>query len=152
MPRPVPDRITLRRADTGDFDAVCALLRDASLPLDGVPPELTHFIIAQRDDSIVGAIGLEHYGDSALLRSAVVHPSARGTGVGDALTRAIIEQARSSNVRDLVLLTTTAAEWFPRFGFTIISRADAPAALHESVEFKSACPASAVVMSLRLSA
>lgn len=142
--------ITLRRAGAADAPAVRALLATASLPLDGVPDDLAHFLVATQGTAIIGAIGLEHHGDAALLRSAVVAPSHRGSGVGEALTHAIIAEAKSAGAKDLVLLTTTASEWFPRFGFTTITRADAPAALHESVEFKSACPSSAVVMSLRL--
>jgi len=43
-------------------------------------------------------------------------------------------------------LTTTAEGFFPKFGFERIPRADVPARVQESVEFVSACPASAVVM------
>ena len=146
----LPADITIRRAVAADAAAVRALLANASLPLDGVPDDLAHFLVAVQGDAIVGAIGLEHHGDAALLRSAVVAPAQRGSGIGEALTHAIIAEAKAAGATDLVLLTTTAAGWFPRFGFTTITRADAPAALHESVEFKSACPASAVVMSQRL--
>jgi len=146
----LPTNISIRRAVADDAEAVRALLASASLPLDGVPDDLAHFLVATQGTAIVGAIGLEHHGDAALLRSAVVAPTQRGSGIGEALTHAIIAEATAAGAKDLVLLTTTAAGWFPRFGFTTITRADAPAALHESVEFKSACPASAVVMSQRL--
>lgn len=146
----LPTDISIRRAVADDAEAVRALLASASLPLDGVPDDLAHFLVATQGTAIVGAIGLEHHGDAALLRSAVVSPSHRGSGIGEALTHAIIAEAKAAGAKDLVLLATTAAGWFPRFGFTTINRDDAPAALHESVEFKSACPASAVVMSQRL--
>ncbi len=45
-----------------------------------------------------------------------------------------------------VLLTTTAEDWFPRFGFVRIARDAVPAALHASAELRGACPASAAVM------
>ena len=41
-------------------------------------------------------------------------------------------------------------EFFPKFGFEQIARADVPASVQASVEFQSACPASAVVMRKRL--
>jgi amino-acid N-acetyltransferase len=44
------------------------------------------------------------------------------------------------------LLTTTAAEWFPRFGFVRTTREAVPMAVTASVEFQGVCPASAVVM------
>lgn len=145
-----PPTVSIRRAAAADAAAVRALLASASLPLDGVPDDLAHFLVATHGLDIVGAIGLEHHGDAALLRSAVVAPIQRGSGIGEALVQAIIVEAQAAGATDLVLLTTTAEGWFPRFGFRPIARADAPPALHESVEFTSACPASAVVMSRRL--
>jgi len=44
------------------------------------------------------------------------------------------------------LLTTTAADFFPKFGFEPIARADVPASVQSSIEFTSACPATATVM------
>lgn len=148
---PAPhEAASIRTATSADAAAVRSLLADASLPLDGVPGDLAHFLVAERDGTVVGAIGLEPYGEAALLRSAVVAPTERGTGIGERLARALIDAARAAGTRELVLLTTTAEAWFPRFGFRRIAREDAPRALHESEEFKGACPASAVVMRLEL--
>jgi amino-acid N-acetyltransferase len=44
------------------------------------------------------------------------------------------------------LLTTTAERFFPKFGFEQIDREQVPASVQQSVEFQSACPASAIVM------
>jgi amino-acid N-acetyltransferase len=46
----------------------------------------------------------------------------------------------------MYLLTTTAERYFPKFGFERIERRDVPETVQASVEFTSACPASAVVM------
>ena len=72
--------------------------------------------------------------------------AARGTGVGRALVEALEARCRAQGVRELVLLTETAAEWFPRFGYVRVERSNVPAAVQQSVEFRSACPASAVAM------
>ena len=56
------------------------------------------------------------------------------------------EEAPTHQLSAVYLLTTTAERFFPRFGFEQITRADVPATVQESVEFKSACPASAIVM------
>ena len=50
----------------------------------------------------------------------------------------------------LPLLTETAARFFPRFGFAVEDRSSAPPAVRESVEFRAACPASAVMMHARV--
>jgi amino-acid N-acetyltransferase len=126
------------------------MLTDSKLPLDGVPVDLRHFLVAEREGRVVGAIGMELHGDAGLLRSAVVSPSQRGTGVGEQLVHALLNQARASGARDVVLLTTTAEKWFPRFGFERTTRADVPKSLHASEEFKGACPDTAVVMTRRL--
>ena len=53
---------------------------------------------------------------------------------------------QTGGVTRVFLLTTTAATFFPRFGFREVARADVDAAVRDSVEFTTACPASAVAM------
>jgi amino-acid N-acetyltransferase len=148
MPARTPTAI--RAATAKDAPAVRAMLAESKLPLDGVPDDLSHFLVAERGGRVVGAIGMELYGEAGLLRSAVVSPALRGTGVGEQLVHALLDAARASGARDLVLLTTTAERWFPRFGFERTTRGAVPAALHASEEFKGACPDSAVVMTRSL--
>jgi len=144
-------RATVRPAGAADYPAVVALLGAAGLPIAGIPRSLGDFLVAESEagGQVLGAIGLEPYGTAALLRSAVVDPSERGTGVGHALVRALLVHATARGVRELYLLTTTAEEFFPRFGFERIRREEVPAAVRESPEFRESCPASATVMRLR---
>jgi len=93
---------------------------------------------------------VEVYGAAGLLRSVAVHPGQRGTGLGQALTRAAADLARGAGVEELYLLTTTAEGFFPRLGFERVERGELPAALGASAELRGACPASAVAMRLRL--
>jgi amino-acid N-acetyltransferase len=44
------------------------------------------------------------------------------------------------------LLTTTAENYFPRFGFACVGRDEVSESVKCSMEFQVACPASAVVM------
>jgi amino-acid N-acetyltransferase len=140
----------VRPAKPDDYAAVAGLLAGAGLPTAGLSPSLTDFVVAAAGDSLVGAVGLEVYGAAALLRSAVVADQARGRGVGAALLDRLLEHARARGVRQVYLLTTTAEDWFPRFGFTRIARQAVPAALHASAEFRGACPDSATVMQATL--
>lgn len=141
-----PQAVTIRPATGVDLSPVLALLDAAKLPLAGVPPALTDFLVAEDRGRVVGTIGLELYGSAALLRSAVVHPDARGTGIGVALVDTVLGLAQARRVHAVYLLTTTADRYFPRFGFERITRDDVPEAVKLSVEFREACPASAVVM------
>jgi N-acetylglutamate synthase-like GNAT family acetyltransferase len=138
--------VSLRPARPADYPAVAGLLDAAGLPTAGLSPSLADFLVAEAGDGLVGAVGLEVYGGVALLRSAVVGTAAQGRGAGTALVVGLLEHARARGVRDVYLLTNTAEDWFPRFGFARIRREAVPAALNASAEFRGACPDSAVVM------
>ncbi len=143
--------VTIRPARSGDLAAVRTLLAAADLPLDGLDEQFGDaYAVAECDGAVIGAEGIETYGDAGLLRSAVVDDQWRGKGVGDALTRDRLAWARAQGLRDVYLLTTTAANYFPRHGFVRVDRATAPSALQRSREFAEACPSTAVAMRLVL--
>jgi amino-acid N-acetyltransferase len=66
------------------------------------------------------------------------------------LTGEILSRARARNIDEVFLLTTTAENFFPSFGFQRIERADLPPELEQSAELTGACPASATVMKLSI--
>jgi amino-acid N-acetyltransferase len=70
----------------------------------------------------------------------------QGHGVGQALTAAALQLARDLHVPFVYLLTTTAEQFFPKFGFERIERRAVPESVQASIEFTSACPSSATVM------
>lgn len=136
----------LRAASAADYDHVVRLLRAAGLPTAGLQPTLPDFLVAEENGRVVGAVGLEVYGDTALLRSAVVDTGRRGSGVGSELVAELLARAGRRGVREIYLLTTTAEDYFPRFGFIRVRRDAVAPALHASEEFRGACPDSAVAM------
>jgi amino-acid N-acetyltransferase len=140
----------IREATTRDLDAVESLLSANDLPLDGVKENFSSFVVAEDKGEIAGAIGLEKFGSVALLRSAVVSPEHRGSGVGRRLVEQLLERASDEGIEELFLLTTTAEKYFPRFGFSPTSRSAVPAVVKTSAEFQGACPDSAVVMTRRI--
>ena len=141
---------TLRLATTADWPQLAALLEDAKLPLAGVADHLAGFLVAEDGGAIVGSAGLEIYGRHALLRSVAVTSTRQGTGLGGALTEAALDLARRRRLATVTLLTTTAADYFPRFGFQPIDSAAAPSAVRQSTQFHGICPASVVAMHLEL--
>jgi amino-acid N-acetyltransferase len=138
----------MRRATPHDWPKLAALLTTVDLPLAGAKIHLSDFFLAFRDSVLIGSAGLERYGDTALLRSVAVAVPERGHGVGQALVQLMIAYAASLEVRQVVLLTTTAADFLLRFGFQPIRRSEFPRAAQASVEFQEACPATATAMSL----
>ena len=140
----------IRNATNADLTAVEKLLSASDLPLDGVRDNFSSFVVAEDDGDIAGAIGLEEFGSVALLRSAVVSPEHRGSGIGRRLVERLLEGAEEAGIEELYLLTTTAEHYFPRFGFTRTTRSAVPDALKASAEFQGACPDTAVVMTRRV--
>jgi amino-acid N-acetyltransferase len=138
--------IAIETASGADIAGVHRLLSGARLPVEGLDPRV-QLLVARRDDrDIVGSAALEEYPGGALLRSVAVAEELRGEGLGQRLTAAALDLARQRGHARVYLLTTTAAAFFPRFGFTPIARADVPDDVRGSVEFTSACPSSALVM------
>jgi amino-acid N-acetyltransferase len=130
---------TIERATAGDLPAVEALLGTAGLPLAGVAEAFGSGVVARDGGRIVGCAAVELYGAAALVRSVAVDPRERGHGLGSELVAAVEALARVAGAREAYLLTETAEEWFPRFGYAAITRAEAAPAVGASVEFTSAC-------------
>ena len=142
--------VTLRPATDRDLGAVQTLLESSHLPLDGVREALGTFVVAESNHAIVGVAGMEVCCDNARLRSVAVADAWRSHGLGRALVTRVISDAEARGVHALYLLTTTAERYFPTFGFQTVAREDAPSDIRETSEFRTACPASATVMSLSL--
>ncbi len=133
-----------------DVEELFQMLAGNHLPPDGLREHLSTTLVARQDGCVVGSAALEVYPDAALLRSVAVTPSLQGQHLGRRLTEAALDLAREHEARAVYLLTTTASEYFPKFGFERITRDEVPAAVRTSIEFTSACPASATVMRKRL--
>ena len=139
-------RVSIERLNLADVEEVLRLLADNNLPVDGLADHLQTALVAREGGRVVGSAALELYRDAALLRSVAVAKDRQQHHIGRDLIIAALDLARISGASAVYLLTTTAEQFFPRFGFQRIAREDVPASLQTSVEFTSACPASAIVM------
>ena len=142
--------ITIERAVAGDVPQILDLLKRQSLPPDGLTDHAATTVVARQDGRVVGSAAVEMYADGGLLRSVAVDDSLKAQGLGRALTEQAVALARAAGLDALYLLTTTAEGYFPKLGFERTTREDVPAGVRSSVEFTSACPASAIVMRKRL--
>ena len=136
----------IRPAVPDDLSGVEALLVASGLPTAGVAEALGNFLVAAHDGAIVGVVGVEQCCGYGLLRSTAVDARWRSRGLGRQLVERAIAGAESKGLRALYLLTTTAERYFPSFGFSVTTREKVPDVVRDTVEFRSACPASAVVM------
>jgi amino-acid N-acetyltransferase len=124
-----------------------ALLRSAGLPVaDLTAAHLNSFYYSGSVAEPDGIIGLELYGEQALLRSLVVAAAVRSTGLGSALLGHAESHARRAGVQSIYLLTTTAESFFSRRGYVLTRRDDAPATIRATREFADICPASSAFM------
>lgn len=139
-----------RAATANDRDDIEALLQANGLPVAGVAELLAddprQFVVAHAGGRLVATAALEMCGDHALLRSVAVNDAWRARGLGRALVEQVVAQATARGLDGLYLLTMTAEAYFPRFGFTRVERVEVPSSVARTVEFTSACPASAVTM------
>jgi amino-acid N-acetyltransferase len=140
----------IEAARARDLPEIHRLLERLQLPVEGVDDHVRTMLVARDGARVVGTAALELYADGALLRSVAVDPAQQGRRLGHLLTEAALQLARSHGACTVFLLTTTAERFFPRFGFEPIARQDVPASVQASVEFRSACPASAIVMRKQL--
>ncbi|NUS38839.1 MAG: GNAT family N-acetyltransferase [Lysobacter sp.] len=140
----------IRPATTDEHPAIRGLLGSAALPVADLADVDVAFLVAHDGARLVGAIGLQPFDGVGLLRSLVVDADARGSGIGDRLVRALEEDAGDRGLRQLVLLTQTAAPFFTRRGYGVIERAAAPATVQASAEFRALCPDSATCMAKHL--
>ena len=131
-----------------EFAAVVALLANARLPIEDLTEShCAHFFHIGEGASPQGLVGLELFGDVALLRSLVVAESRRGHGDGSRLLARAESHARELGVREIFLLTTTAETFFARRGYQRAARESAPAVIRQTREFSGICPASSAFMS-----
>jgi amino-acid N-acetyltransferase len=137
-----------RAASPVDLARLRELLTAEALPDAGLDEAWGAWVVdGAAADQLVGGVAVERHEDSTgrayLLRSLVVSGDARGSGVGSSLVRAALAAADHDGPSPVGLLTETADDYFPRFGFSQVRRHDLPSALSRSPELSGACPDSA---------
>jgi amino-acid N-acetyltransferase len=128
-------------------ESVLRILTDAKLPTSDITEEkLGCFFGCGPELEPEGVVGIEVYGEFALLRSLAVVPARQGAGRGAALVERAEQSALRRGVRSVYLLTTTAETFFERLGYAFLSRDEAPLPIRNNKEFSSICPASSAFM------
>ena len=143
---------TISKASAADRSDILGLLSLVGLPHDGVTDHVDDFFVARDEKGqLIGCAGLERYDRLGLLRSVGVSPSHRGAGLGSEITAALLAEAAKTGIKEVVLLTATARDFFARrFGFAEADRAGYDERLSASQEWSLPRCSSAVFMRLRL--
>ncbi len=140
----------LRAAHAEDANGIRGLLERDGLPTSDLASSRPEFVVACEGNEVIGAGALERFGTTALLRSLVVNSDRRGTGIGQGIVGELERRARAAGVKELVLLTQSAASFFERLGYRVMERGNVPGPVQTSEEFHSLCPASAICMAKAL--
>jgi len=146
----VSNRPVLESASAVDLGTISHLLEASDLPVADLEDHVRSFVVAKWQGEIVGAVGLENYGEYGLLRSLCVRADRRSEGIGRALLLAIEAAAFARGVRDLYLLTFSAAPYFEKHQFIEVARDRVPVEIRSTAQFRILCPASATCMRKRL--
>lgn len=125
-------------------------LERSGLPTLDINPESSIFLGIFIKNNLVGCVGLELLGNIGLLRSLVVLERSRAKGLGNKLTRAIIDEANIKSLSSIYLLTTDAVRFFEKVGFSKIVKSTAPKEIKKTKQYSEICSDSAVVMKLSL--
>jgi len=144
--------ITVAQASADSLPEVLELLSAVDLPHEGVKEHLDGFLIARSGGGrLVGCVGLEQYGELGLLRSAAILPEYQGQFIGSKLVQRLLKNAARDGITEVVLLTTTAKDYFQtKFGFQEKRRARYQKRLATSPEWNLPRCSSAVLMALKL--
>ena len=158
----LPPRTQLMPATAEDRGEVEALLRSCDLPLDGLDDAFPKgFVLARLDGELVGCAGLEQWAERGLLRSVAVVEAYRGKHIAQALVADRIAWAKSiltdysakgsvtsQAFASLSLLTTNAAGFFEKVGFTGVERSALPEPLRKSTQLALPACSNATAMTL----
>ncbi len=95
------------------------------------------FLVLHNENGFVGCVGLEVYGEAAILRSLAVMKSARGVGYGWLLADTAVTLARYRGVKRIYLLTSDASDFFAaKLGFRVVDISTVSHAVANSSTFR----------------
>lgn len=109
--------LRVRRAEALDLPEVETLLKRAELSPLAPHPALANLLVAELEDSLVGAVALDVSGRAGLISSIVVDAAERRRGVGRELMRSLMARAAELGLKQLYVIATGAEGFFAALGF-----------------------------------
>jgi amino-acid N-acetyltransferase len=108
--------IVIRKAVPNDEYIIKEILQKTGfLPSSNNNTENT--MVIETEDSIAGCGALDIFGDIAILKYLSVLPEYRSQGLGDGLTRALVNYADRRSIKKIYLFLKKPVNYFKRFGF-----------------------------------
>jgi amino-acid N-acetyltransferase len=113
----------IRKAETSDIEAIQELINqnlDKLLPRETAEIEqlVNSFFVYEYQGRIVGCSCLEVYSKKiAEIRTVAVHPDFRCKGIGTELVLAALDEGRSRNIYEIMVVTSS-LDYFAGLGFS----------------------------------
>ena len=122
---------------------IAEILQANDLPIDDLKTAPIQFYGIFENDKMKGIGDFETYGKCAILRSIAVPKEFRGMGYGKEVVSFVEKTAKEKQINTLYLLTTTAYQYFQKYGYQTITLDTCPPDILSSAEFSKLCPSSA---------
>jgi amino-acid N-acetyltransferase len=127
----------VRRAAEEDLFRLRRLLKEAGLNDRGIEPHIRHFFVVETSEKegvpeMVGAVGMEVYGQSGLIRSFVLKRGPWNGKVGVEMMRFLLQYAQGLGLSRVYLLAGASMSFFREIGFKEIAPDDLPEQLWNS--------------------
>jgi amino-acid N-acetyltransferase len=132
-------------ASQNSFSAAIALLKKNNLPTEDLDLGKQLFVV-EEGDNVVATVAVEYNYNDALLRSLSVSEENRKSGIGAELVEFIEGYVQQQGVQRMYLLTTTAADFFSKRGYTTIDRNNVPEFIKNTKEYSTICSSSSTLM------
>jgi len=142
--------IEYKQAETANLAEIETLLKYYDLPASDCFLHLENFVVAFAEGKLVGVGGFESCGNYGLVRSFAVSPEFKGNGIAESIFKIVYDLALEQGKESLYLLTTTAADYFKKLGFSECVRSNCPEPIKHTKQFLELCPSSAITMLLEL--
>lgn len=126
---------TIRTAHAGDLAGIVQIiepLEDAGVLVKRqrrrLEMEIDHFLVAIRDDAVVGCAAVYPCGKTGMAELAclAMDTAYQGSGGGNRLLDAVQERAIDAGIQRMFVLTTQTAHWFKERGFAAANIDDLP--------------------------
>ncbi len=124
---------------------LAGMLRSVDLPVPSDGGNV-RMLKAYVGGELVGCVGYERFGSSAVLHSLVVIREAKGEGVGRTLVESLLATLRDAGCKQVFLVTADTAQYFGYFGFVPVEHGSVDPAVLASPEFSAYAPGEAICM------
>ena len=139
-----------KSAGSDDINKIQSLLSANKLCFNDINQDGVSLFVVEKGSEHVGYFGIEFFGTDALFRSMIVLPKYRDQGFGVGIWQLALEMMKRKQIKDVYLLTNTAAPFFKKQNFKEFDRSAVPEAIGSTVEFNEFCPEDSVCMHFSL--